>query len=187
MNALDRLDEYLLQINEGGQDAPDKPTFEITTKDQAIWAMRKIAAVERARDEARRAGDAEIYRIQAWLQDEELRANQARGYLDYLLEQYHRSQLAENPKAKTIKLPHGTLKIRAQQPQLNRDDDAIRTWALDNMPEVLIDQEPKLNWTELKKALAIQDGVVIVADTGEVVPGVEVEVRPDKFTVEVLV
>lgn len=36
------------------------------------------------------------------------------------------------------------------------------------------------------EALAIADGAAIVADTGELVPGVQVEIRPDKFSVEVL-
>lgn len=188
MNALDRLDEYLQLINEvPDQDMLVKPAFEITTKEQAVWALRKIAAVERARKEAQDAANAEVGRISRWLDDEELRANQARKHLDYLLEQYHRTQLAENPKAKTIKLPHGTLRFRSQQPQFTRDDAVIKKWAAEDMPEVLVAQEPKLDWTRLKKALVIQDGVAIIADTGELVPGVEVEVRPDKFTVEVLV
>ena len=34
------------------------------------------------------------------------------------------------------------------------------------------------------EALAIADGAAIVADTGELVPGVKI--RPDKFSVEVL-
>ena len=185
MDALARLDEYLQRISEG-TDTPEKPRFEITTKEQAIWALRKIAAVERARKEAQDASNAEICRINEWLNDEELRANQARKHLDYLLEQYHRAYMTDNPKAKTIKLPHGTLKIRAQKPQFNRDDAAIKEWATDNMPEILVPQEYKLNWAGLKETLAIKDGVAIIADTGEVVPGVEVEERPDKFSVEVL-
>ena len=187
MNALDRLDEYLQGINEvPDQDMLVKPAFEITTKEQAIWALRKIAAVERSRQEVQDAANAEVGRISRWLDDEELRANQARKHLDYLLEQYHRAHMTSNPKAKTIKLPHGTLKIRAQQPQFIRDDTAIKEWATDNMPEVLVPQESKLNWTGLKEALAIKDGVAIIADTGEVVRGVHVEERPDKFSVEVL-
>ena len=187
MDALARLDEYLQQINEvPGQDTLEKPRFEITTMEQAIWALRKIAGAERARKEAQDAARAEIERISQWLQDEELRANQARKHLDYLLEQYHRAQLAENPKLKTIKFPHGTLRIRSQQPHYNRDDAEVKKWAADSMPEVLVEQEPKLDWPELKKALAIKDGVAVIADTGEVVLGLEVEERPDKFTVEVL-
>ena len=74
MNALDRLDEYLQLINEvPDQDMLVKPAFEITTKEQAVWALRKIAAAERARKEAQDAANAEVGRISRWLDDEELR------------------------------------------------------------------------------------------------------------------
>ena len=188
MDALARLDEYLQQINEvPGQDALEKPRFEITTKEQALWALRKIASIERARKEAQDAARAEIERISQWLQDEELRANQARKYLDYLLEQYHRAQLDDNPKLKTIKLPHGELQLRAQSPEFVKEEEVLLDWAKSNRPEFVTQPpppDPKLSWAELKKVLKVVNGMAVDPDTGEAVPGVTVTERPLKFQIK---
>jgi len=160
--------------------------FRIETKEQAIWALRKIAKVERERKEAREVAQAELSRIKEWLEEEERKADKAREHLDHLLEDYHMRQLEENPKAaKTIKLPHGTLKMRAQQPLFDRDDLAIKAWAKDNKPAVLVPQDPKLDWAGLKKQLTIAGEKAIDKETGEVVPGITVEERGPKFTVDV--
>ena len=192
--AAERLDQYLadenapFDLSEIAAGIPEGSTveqkFSIQTKEQANWALRKIAAIERGRQEALAAARAEIARIQAWLTEEEKRADQAREYLDFLLEDYHRRQLAENPKAKTIKLLHGELQLRAQQPEFQRDEAAIKTWAKDNRPEALIPQEPKLDWAGLKKHLVVQGGRAVDPTTGEVVPGIAVIERPEKFSIK---
>lgn len=187
MDALARLDEYLVQAIEAPTENQEKPKFRIETKEQAIWAMRKIAAIERGRQESRAAAQAEIERIQAWLTEEEKRADQAREYLDYLLEDYHRRQLEENPRAKTIKLPHGELQLRAQQPEFHRDEAAVMAWAMKNRPEFVIQPpppDPKLDWAGLKKVLKIVDGQAVDPETGEVIPGITVVERPPKFQIK---
>jgi uncharacterized coiled-coil protein SlyX len=187
MDALARLDEYLVQAIEAPTENQEKPKFRIETKEQAIWAMRKIAAIERGRQESRAAAQAEIERIQAWLAEEEKRADQAREYLDYLLEDYHRRQLEENPRAKTIKLPHGELQLRAQQPEFHRDETVVMAWAMKNRPEFVVQPPPpapKLDWANLKKKIQVVDGKVIDSETGEVIPGITVVERPPKFQIK---
>lgn len=191
MDALARLDDYLVQA----MDAPvtiqaeDKPKFQIDTKEHAIWALRKIAAIERGRKEAQEAAQAEITRMQDWLAGEEKRADQAREYLDFLLEDYHRRVLAENPKAKTIKLPHGETQLRAQQPDLFRNDMAILIWARKNRPELVtyphwVRPDPKLEWANLKKLIKVVNGQVIDKETGEVIPGITAIEHPPKFNIK---
>ena len=189
MNALDRLDEYLSYAIEAPVEGgtAEKPAFRIDTKEQAVWALRKIAGIERNRQEARTAAQAEIDRIKAWLADEEKRADQAREYLDFLLEDYHRRAIKENPKQKTIKLPHGELQLRAQQPDFTRDDKVLMDWARKNRPGFVIDPPPPasvLNWGELKKVLQVVDGKPIDPLTGEVIPGLVVTERPQKFAIK---
>lgn len=191
--ALARLDDYLTQMidtfEQQGQTVETiiiggKPRFQIETKEHAIWALRKIAAIERARKEAQEAAQAEICRMQDWLAGEEKRADQAREYLDQLLEEYHRKQLEENPKAKTIKLPHGELRFRAQQPEFYRDENTIKAWAKENRPDVLIPQDPKLDWTGLKKVIRIVDGKALDPNTGEIIPGITIVERQPKFQIK---
>jgi hypothetical protein len=178
MDAIARLDEYM-------EHSENKPIFSINDKEQAIWALRKIAIIERVRKEAREAAQAEIKRIQDWLADEEKRADQDRAYLDELLEQYHRAVLKDNPKLKTIKLPHGELQIRKQQPEYLKEDSALAVYVKTNRPELLIPQEPKVDWSTLKKSLqATDDGRAVDTETGEIVPGVSITERPAKFQIK---
>lgn len=189
MDALARLDDYLSYATEASAEigTSEKPAFRIETKEQAIWALRKIAGIERNRQEARAAAQAEINRIKAWLADEEKRSDQGREYLDFLLEDYHRRQLTENKKLKTIKLPHGELQLRAQQPDFTRDNEALMAWAKNNRPEFVISPPPPesvLNWAELKKTLKVVKGQAVYPETGEVVPGLVVSERPPKFQIK---
>jgi len=187
MDALARLDDYLMKGTDEHLQGEDKPKFTIETKEQAIWALRKIAAIERDRIEARQAAQAEIFRIQDWMAGEEKRADQAREYLDFLLEDYHRRQIKQNPKLKTIKLPHGDLQLRAQQAEYQKDDDVIISWAKNNYPELVIQPpapKPKLDWEALKKRLKVVDGKVIDPQTSEVIPGITVTERSAKFQIK---
>ena len=191
--AAERLEQYLgvenapFDLSEIAQGVPEGPPaeqkFRIENKDQANWALRKIAGIERGREEVKAAAWAEISRVQTWLKEEEKRADQARGYLDFLLEDYHRHQLAENPKAKTIKLLHGDLQIRAQQPELIRDEKLLMEWADKSRPE-FVKREPKLEWGELKKALKFEKGKAIDPASGEIVAAITVNERPVKFSIK---
>lgn len=194
--ATARLEEFLCdknapfdigELTHEGESSEQR--FSIKDKDQANWALRKIAAIEKGRAEARSAAQAEIARIQLWLADEEKRADQSRGFLDFFLEEYHRKAIAENPKAKTIKLLHGETQLRAKSPDFSRDDNAILNWARKNRPGLVtlphwIRPEPKLDWAELKKIFKVQGTSAIDPETGEVIPGITVIEQPKKFSIK---
>jgi hypothetical protein len=75
-----------------------------------------------------------------------------------------------------MKLPHGTLKMRAQQPQYEYDESLMLPWAKKNLPEAVVVKESVAK-TPVKKH---------IKDTGEMVPGVEIVERPERFSVEVI-
>ncbi|TDA67999.1 MAG: hypothetical protein D9V47_09125 [Clostridia bacterium] len=93
--------------------------------------------------------------------------------------------LGPDPKAKTARLPHGTLKVRAQQPEFKRDEDKLLA-SLDGRglgELVRVKREP--DWQKVKPLVtATESGAVVWTETGELVEGVRAEVRPPKFTVE---
>lgn len=201
MDASARLEEHLAQP----MDAPNEnPPFRIDSKEMAIWALRKLANIERNRNDSRTAAQAEIERIQAWLADEEKKADQERGFFEFHLEDYHRRVLAENPKAKTIKLPHGELQLRTQQPDYEKNDNVLLFWAMKNMRHLItfpnwIRPDPKLDWAELKKTIEVKETpvinqetgevidrklVAINQETGEIVPGLVVIKRPARFNIK---
>ncbi len=201
MEAAEKLSEFLNDhlekalyedLYEEGQQAysPEKPRIETT--EQAIWALRKIARIEKERQEAREAAQLEKARIDEWLQDEEKRCDQARAHLDFLLEDYHRRILAENPKRKTIKLPHGTLELRKQPDEWAIDEEILVPWLMENCPELVIvppPPKPKPDRVEIKKAFEVKGNraVYVNKETGEIVevPGIEVHERGLKFSVKV--
>lgn len=184
MNALQKAELRELAIEE----LPfkyERERYQIEDINQANWALRKIAAAKAAIKEREELARAEIERINKWLESETEELQRDIDFFTGLLEEYHREQLAKDSKAKTIKLPYGVLKMRKQQPQYQRDDVAIKEWAAKNRPDVLVPQEPKLDWAALKKSLQITGGQAIDPETGEVVPGITVIEREPKFSVEV--
>lgn len=196
--ATARLDRYLVdentpfdlaEIAAASEEAPEVQKFRVENKDQANWALRKLVAIERDRAEARSAAQAETNRIQAWLAEEEKRADQSRVFFDFLLEDYHRKQLAENPKAKTIKLLHGETQLRATAPVFNRDDNVLLGWALKNRRDLItlpywVRPAPKLDWAGLKKTLKVHGTSAVDPESGEFIPGITVIEQPMKFSIK---
>lgn len=191
MEAAERLYEFLDEEAELEREMIEalepKPRFTIENTEQAIWALRKIARIEKERQEAREAAQLEKARIDEWLSTEEKRCDQARAHLDFLLEEYHRKIIAENPKRKTIKFPYGTLELRKQPDEWAIDEEVLVPWLLENRPELVIvppPPEPKPDRNGIKKAFTVKDGKAICMDTGEVVPGVAVHERGLKFSIK---
>ncbi len=179
MNALQAHELQELQKDQ------ERERFEIENIEQANWAVRKIAAARAAIREREELAKAEMERINEWLKSETQELQREVDFFTGLLEEYHKKQLANDSRAKTIKLPYGVLKMRKQQPLYQRDDAAIKEWAAKNRPDVLVPQEPKLDWAGLKKALQVAGDKMIDPDTGEAVPGIAVIERGHKFSVEV--
>ena len=83
----------------------------------------------------------------------------------------------------TYKLPTGKLVLKHQEPTYERNNAELLPWLKANRPE-LVKVEESPNWSELKKAVKVVGESVVTKD-GEVVPGVKVTEREDKFDVEV--
>ncbi|MEG6521101.1 host-nuclease inhibitor Gam family protein [Desulfotomaculum sp. 1211_IL3151] len=186
MNALLANEtENILQDAAGVLEQDQEQKFRITNLEQATWAMRKLRALSAKEDDIKKVAQAELSRIQGWMEAEIRDIDSSRQFFIGILEAYHRGLFQNDPKVKTIKTPYGRLKLTKQQLELQRNETAIKDWAKDNKPDVLIPQEPKLDWSGLKKQLKINDDKAIDPATGEVIPGITVINREPKFTVEV--
>jgi len=179
---VERLCEHLDNVEFFEQ----KERFQIKDKEQAAWAMRKLYKLEAEKAEVQRIAQAEIDRIKEWENGEVEQIEKQAEFFRGLLEEYHRKVIAENPKQKTIKLPHGKLKIRAQQPAWKYDNEELLKWLKQNRPELVkrkvIESPDKVS---LKKIATIVNGRAVTFDSGENIPGVEIEEREAKFSVEV--
>ena len=163
--------------NFGVPEVPEeKERFKIETKDQAAWALRKMSRIKAEIEENNKVAQAEIERITAWRDEENKKLQRSISFFEGLLHEFFLSQRESDPKLKTIKLPHGTLKMRKQQPQYEYDEAQLLPWAKKNLPEAVIVKE-SVEKNHVKK---------YIQETGEVVPGVTITERPEKFAVEVV-
>jgi len=174
------LDEHLNQDMPSGQ--PDG--FRVETTEQAIWAMRKLHGIAVEIDSVKAIALAEIDKIQAWVESETKQLQADENFFTALLEGYHRRLFEQDNKKKTIKLPHGSLQLRAQEPVYTKDDKKIIAWAEKNRPELVISPPKELSWGELKKQTKVIERQVFDTVTGEVIPGIEAMERDPKFSVK---
>lgn len=143
--------------------------------------------LERELDTAREVMNAEIHLIKDWY--EGIRTD-VEGLIDWharQLAEFHRRALEVDGKAKTIRLPHGTLKSREGTLSVEVEDrDAYVAWARENGREGLLRQ----TWDVNRDALKTDDSLGTIVDTaesgrfadpetGDVVPGVSWR-RPDR-------
>jgi hypothetical protein len=170
------LSEGKLNIFQELQIIEERERFRIETKDQAAWALRKMSRIKAEQDENTQAAQAEIDRIAVWRNEENEKLQRSISFFESLLHEYFMQLREDDPKLKTMKLPHGTLKMRAQQPQYEYDESLMLPWAKKNLPEAVVVKESVAK-TPVKKH---------IKDTGEMVPGVEIVERPERFSVEVI-
>ena len=109
-------------------------------------------------------------------------------YFKFMLETYTIDAL-EGKKAKSIKLPHGVLQIRKQQPTITVTDETLE-WLINKKPELVKTKtkvEKSIDKSKLKKDGFINDSNVMFVEIDNVnveVPGVTVTQNPDKFEIK---
>jgi phage host-nuclease inhibitor protein Gam len=158
--------------------------FVVDSKEKAVWALRKLAEIHREMAENQAIADKEIERIKAWLEEVNGGLQKDAEYFEGLLQAYHRKVLEENPKAKSIKLPYGTLKARKQEPDYIRDEEKLLIWTKANRPDAVKVKE-SVDWSSLKRTIVSTENGVAVDENGQVIDGITVVDRGIKFSVEV--
>lgn len=179
------LDEFL------GEETQEREGFCIDTREMAIWAMRKIAQLTAEIKANRAAADKEIERIESWVATVNEPHQDSIDFFASHLEGWHRKLFAETEgKEKTIKLPHGTLRLRAQQPEFVRNDKALITYIKKNDQHDFIKVVESVDWTNFKKELAVEeDGTVVLKNWGVVLDSEIISAikKGEKFSIDVVV
>lgn len=158
------------------EDQEQRERFKIETKDQAAWALRKMSRIQAEIEENNKVAQAEVERITVWRNEENEKLQRSISFFESLLHEYFMQLREDDPKLKTMKLPHGSLKMRKQQPEFQYDETQLLPWAKENLPEAVVVKESVAK-TPVKKH---------IQETGEMVPGVQMVERPEKFSVEVV-
>ena len=180
------LDEFLGEELEEQQNEP----FVVDDKDKAVWAMHKIAQLQAEINENNAVADRQIQKISDWLDAVNKPHGDSIQYFTDLLEGYHRRLYRDTDgKTKTVKLPHGVLKLRAQQPEWVKNEDDllsfIKSWAT---AESYVRVKESVNWSALKSDLEFTDDGTVYTVDGEVLPREVISVIPKgpKFSIEVV-
>lgn len=148
--------------------------FVIDDEQKATWALRKLVRVRAELQEKTNDAQAEIARINEWMDREAERLERQESFFLSLLEEFHRTRLAQDPKAKTISLPAGSLKARKAPDNVDFDAEAFVEWAQVTRPE-FIRMKLEVDRAKVKEA---------VLKDGEILPGVEKVEGDLRFSVE---
>ena len=163
------MSEAIMENNEG---------FVIDTDAKAAWALRKIK-------EARADRDRFVDWYKAKIKEIEEQTDFNTMNLERMLAEYFATVPHKVTKTQeTYSMPEGKLVMKKQNPEYKRDDKAVIEWLKANKPGQFVKVKEELDWAGLKETVGVFGGNV-VDENGEIVPGIEVVERPEKFIVEV--
>lgn len=177
MNALDQLELEELQTFEQNEG------FSIQSLNEADWALRKIAALNKQKEEKAGLAKERIEFYKNWLTKETESIEQSISYFEMLLGKYLLEQRKTDKKFK-ISTPFGKVSTRKQPPKWELNDEKVLAALKENEMDGLIRIKEEVNKVELKKAVSIQAGRAITED-GVILEGVTVIEQPEKIVVKV--
>lgn len=165
------------------QEQTENEAFEVINVETANWALRKIKQYQEKQKENNALAEAEIEKIELWLKTVNEQAQNSIDYFQGLLAEYAVKQRDNDPSFKSQKLPNGAIRFRKQQPKFNYDDEKLLNYLKQSGETDLINVKETPNKAAVKKLFNVNGDKLINVGTGEIVEGVTVEEREDKFEV----
>jgi hypothetical protein len=178
ISIAERLDDALIN-----HEAPEREGWTVDSQDSAAWASRKLAKAHAAVEAVSAWEAREIERIREVAEAERRRYRGEIESFEGHLGGYLVRLVAEGRKTKSLDLPGGRVQLRARQPRLEiLDEAAAIAWlkAADHGEYVRIKES--VDKAALKKALAAEEGVLFLADTGEPVEWASLEEQGDSVS-----
>jgi hypothetical protein len=164
--------------------------FVIDNDQKANWALRKIRHLKNKKNKNEEFAETEIEAIQkeiekvnSWLESENSSLNNDIEYLEMKLKYYALDLKDDNPELKTHKLPFGQLQFRKQRKKWEYEDDKLLEFAEKNLKDA-IKVKKRVDKRKLKQKIKVVGDKAVVADTGEVIDGIRVIERGEKFKVK---
>ena len=180
VDELEGLDVYT------GEEAQDSGAWRIKDDSAAEWAVKKIAAERAELERIKALADEQNAQILEKVAAAERRYENGTNFFSSFLAQYFETVPHRKTKTKhSYRLLSGTLTKKIGGVSLKANDEALLQYLKDSGRTDMIQTVEKAKWGEFKKGLEIVDGTVIDKETGEIVEGVEITVKPDTFVVEV--
>jgi hypothetical protein len=163
------IDPSVFEPEEFADDDEHRERFRIDGPNTASWALRKLAQARGRIEENDGLADMEKQRVDDWRADANKPHERDVEYFESILRNWHEEQLDADPKRKTVSLPGGKLVAAKNPDSLNIENDLFMPWAIENKPEWV---REKTTFEPEKAAIKKAGGVV--AETGEIAPGVSV-------------
>ena len=183
------LQEYLNDQEAIALDINESNDYLINDKHQANYFVKLSKQCDEDINDIKRYVEEERERLNKLLDDYLLDQVQAverrKKFYDDALEAYIHREL-DGTNKRSMKLPHGTLALKKQQPHYTYSEADIIQWAQDFYPDVVKTTipEPKvsIDKKKLKDVGTIMDGLLYI--DGVEVPGVKVEIKDDAFSIK---
>ena len=188
-NFLADLQEFLNDQEAIELDINENNEYLVNDKHQADYFIKLSKQCDEEMDEIKQYVEEERARLNKLLDDylnEQVRVveNRKKFYTDALEAYVHRELDGTNKRS--IKLPHGTLALKKQQPHYSYSEEDIIAWAQELHPDLVKTTvpEPKvsIDKKKLKEQGIIMDGMLYI--DGEEVPGVQIEIKDDAFNIK---
>ena len=164
-------------MTEAIQNTIPEEELEVRSTIEAKWQFEQRRKIIEDRDELIAYYEDQIAKVKA-------DADYKIGFIDRALFAFF--QTVEHKKTKTQEswsIPSGKLILKKQAPEFKRDEKTVIDWLKQNGGTDYVKTVESLDWANLKKDTTVV-GSTIVNNDGEIIPGVEVIEREDKFVVE---
>ena len=184
---IEQLELFVFQLNE--QEEQTFQVFEVSNLESAAEAQRRIsyfheqmAEIDAIVQKQIEPFQAKIDRIKEWGEQAKQEYLEKVDHYAVLLEMFIRQEVTKQEEAgkkakKTIKLPYGSIALKKQQPEYQKDENALLEYAREIG---FVKVKESTDWAELKKKCQVVEGKLI-DENGQIVPGVTVIERGDKF------
>lgn len=163
---------------------PYEQGFIIDNDSKADWAVRTIREAQAERDRLLALAEQRIAELTEQMEGIRERCIRNTEHLMQQLGQYMGMVKTKQTKTQeTYQLLSGKLVHKYGGYDYKRDDQQVIAWCMANGRGSMVKVKEELDWAELKKTLTVQDDMAVTED-GEIIPGIVVEHKPDRFDIK---
>ena len=169
-------------------DEKEEKKFVIDSDIKADWALDKISEIQKEFNRISEVTEEKIAVMKMTLEKGKERMESSRSFFESKLREYFETVDKRETKTQlSYKLPSGSLKMRKEKLDFNRNDKKLLEYAKENNLKELVRTTERFAWGDFKEKLAIQGNSIVNKETGEIIDidGLDVEERPGQFKVEV--
>ncbi|WP_458732384.1 host-nuclease inhibitor Gam family protein [Bacillus subtilis] len=184
-------DPFAEEVITGEQEEQtEQEAFEVSDLETAAEAQRRIAYFMEEQQKIDQTAEKQIApflekieKIKMWQDQEKEKYAKRQAFYENRLERYMRQDIEEQKKKgyqpkKVMKLPYGTVKLIKQQPEYKRNEEELKEYA---KAQGFMKVSESVDWSSIKSKCQVA-GNKLVDPNGQIVPGVTVIEREDKFS-----